>query len=35
MGKRRRFTTGLQALEELREDKAVQAIATRHQLHPN
>ena len=38
MAKRRRFTAGFKArvaLEALREDKTVQAIATRHQVHPN
>ena len=38
MAKRRRFTAIFKArvaLEALREDKTVQSIATRHQLHPN
>ena len=38
MAKRRRFTAGFKArvaLEALREDKTVQAIAARHQVHPN
>ncbi|MDE0629204.1 MAG: transposase [Bryobacterales bacterium] len=38
MAKRRRFTAGFKArvaLEALREDKTVQAIAARQQVHPN